>query len=267
MALTPVHPASCVSEGICGPTRLGDVSPSSSIGPEIDPLARANPLALQRTYRGSCRRGREFCYYDEGLVGSGFDEMAFESVVWEWPERRGLEHLRLWTLPEGIKADDLVVADTERQVIRFRYSISLHPDWRLSRCGVFDGTSHRAVRLAVDQHGQWSVDQQPRPDLEGCAAFDILDSPLPKSAILRRLDLRDGASEEIKVAQIDNRQMRVMPVVQEWRRLTASREHGRRYGCLMKNERLEIDFDERVLVQLCQYRWRLASAGHLTGTD
>jgi uncharacterized protein len=189
----------------------------------------------------------------------------FESIVWEWPERRGLEHLRLLISPEGVRADGLVVAEVESQVIRFRYSIFLDAEWQLRRCVVISPGSQSEIWLAVDRHGAWTVDQQPRPDLEGCTSFDIIDSPFPKSAILRSIDLGEGASKKIKIAQIDNRQMRALPVVQEWQHLAPPREHVRSYRCLTQDASIEIHFDGGLLPQLCRGRWRMTSAHDVTG--
>jgi hypothetical protein len=88
------------------------------------------------------------------------------SIVWEWPERRGLEHLRLSTFADGTKAEGLIVADTAHGVIRFRYSISLGPDGQLRRCGIFVpiGARQNSIWLSLDQDGGWTVNGKPRPD-------------------------------------------------------------------------------------------------------
>jgi hypothetical protein len=156
------------------------------------------------------------------------------------------------------------VAETESRVIRFRYSIFLTSEWQLRRCGVFSPGSQRNIWLTIDRHGGWTVDQQARPDLEGCIGFDIVDSPFPKSVILRSIDLEEGTSKKIKIVQIDTRQMRALPVVQEWQHLTSARERTQRYRCLAQDASTEIDFDERLLPQFCRGRWRMTSAHHVT---
>jgi hypothetical protein len=58
--------------------------------------------------------------------------MRLDSIVWEWPDRRGLEHLQLWTFADGMKADGLIVVDGEDGLFAcdIRYSFN-----RKAGCG------------------------------------------------------------------------------------------------------------------------------------
>lgn len=142
--------------------------------------------------------------------------MTSDSVVWEWPERRGLEHLQLQESPDGTKAEGLVVVDASERVLRFRYSISLGSDGQLRRCGIFvpGGTVGHSIFVSLDQNSKWMVDRKSSSGLEKCVAFDICDSPFPKTLIVRNLALEVGQSKNIWVCHIDNRQLVVTPVQQ-----------------------------------------------------
>ena len=45
-----------------------------------------------------------------------------QHIIWEWANRAGLEHLQLSNFgAEGIKAEGLIVAETDAGVVHFRY--------------------------------------------------------------------------------------------------------------------------------------------------
>jgi hypothetical protein len=184
--------------------------------------------------------------------------MDYDSVVWEWPERRGLEHLQLWTSDDGIKAKGLVVVDLEDGTIRFRYSIALTSDWRLARCGVFVPTraKQNSIWLMPDEAGNWTVDKKRRPDLDGCVAFDLLETPFPKTGLVKVLNLEPGESKTIKVVLLDNRHLAVTPVEQQWERLS-DYPGGQRYRCKAATSVSEFELNQALMVEFSAERWRL----------
>jgi uncharacterized protein len=166
-------------------------------------------------------------------------------IVWEWPQRKGLEHLQLSTTADSTKAEGLIIVDTAPRVIRFRYSISLGPDGRLRQCGIFVpvGATQKSIWLACDQNGRWTVNGKPRSDLEKCIAFDIMDTPFPKTGLVKTLGLEEGGSAHIWVAYVDNRRLLVNPVEQQYR-------------CRAPDITSNFYLDERLLVQSSE-RWRI----------
>jgi len=159
--------------------------------------------------------------------------MSFESVVWEWSDRRGLEHLQLAISTEGTKAEGLVVLDAEGGVIRFRYSLFAGSNGQLQRCFVFvcAGKGNETENLAFDARSSWTLNGRTMPGLEKCIAFDILDTPFPKTLIVRNLNLEVGQSKDIWVAHVDNRNVSITPVQQTWERLPANSQGHFHYRC------------------------------------
>jgi len=188
--------------------------------------------------------------------------MEFYSIVWEWPERRGLEHVRLCRSADSIKVEGLIVADSKHGIVRFRYTISLQPDWRLRRCGIFVpvATTQNSIWLSRASDGNWAVNGKPRPDLAHCVAFDIMDTPLPKTPIVASLNLEKDESKRIWVAYIDNRRLHVSPVEQEWKRLPSDEQGLQHYRCSSSANVSEFDVDGDFLVHFCPERWRIRSA-------
>jgi hypothetical protein len=187
--------------------------------------------------------------------------MRLDSIVWEWPDRRGLEHLQLWTFADGIKADGLIVVDGEEGVIRLRYSMFFQSEGRLQRCGIFVpvGTTQKSLRLSLEPDGGWMVDGVPRQDLSGCVAFDITDTPFPKTPILEKLCLDENESKKIWVAYIDDRRLLVSSVEQEWGRFPSRLQGLQHFRCTSSSGVFEFDVDGDFLIHFCPQRWRIRS--------
>jgi hypothetical protein len=193
------------------------------------------------------------------------EAMKFESIVWEWPNRAGLEHLRLLASDDGAKAEGLVVAESDLGVTRFRYSMRLRSDWRPSWCGVFvpRGASQKSVLLTHEPEGTWlegvGADRKPRGDLTDCVALDITNSPFPKTLLTRALALAEGESKTVEVACIDSSSPKVSPIRQQWERLGSDQPGIARYRCTSTLGTSQFDVDEDFFVRFCPGRWRMVS--------
>jgi uncharacterized protein len=190
------------------------------------------------------------------------EAMKFASIVWEWPNRGGLEHLRL---RDGAKAEGLVVGVSDLGITRFRYSMLMRPDGQPRWCGVFvpRGASQKSVSLTHEPEGTWlegaGADRKPRRDLADCVALDITDSPFPKTLLTRMLALAEGESKIVAVASIDSRSVKVSPVEQKWDRLASDQPGIARYKCLTAHGTSHFDIDENFFVRFCPGRWRMVS--------
>jgi len=182
--------------------------------------------------------------------------MSYQSIVWEWADRRGLEHLQLFISEHAVKAEGVVVADTKDGTINFRHVIAMTAEWVAHRCLVFIPTrpTNNSLKL-LHSDGRWRFNDVERPDLDGCSAVDLLDTPFPKTAVVKNLRLEPGESKGIKVALVDNRRLSVAAVEQEWERLP-DREGDQCYRCATGSAMAEFSFDQDFIVSLCLQRWR-----------
>lgn len=183
--------------------------------------------------------------------------MSFESVVWEWSDRRGLEHLQLAISAEGTKAEGLVVLDAEGGVIRFRYSLFAGSNGRLQRCFVFvvAGRGNETENFSFDEKSSWMLNGKRMPGLEKCIAFDILDTPFPKTLIARNLNLEIGQSKDIWVAHVDNRNVSITPVQQTWQRLSSDSQGLLRYRCTSSGIGCDYFLGDDLLVHYARGLW------------
>jgi hypothetical protein len=184
--------------------------------------------------------------------------MSFDSVIWEWSDRRGLEHLQFVISPEGIKAEALVVLDAESGVVRFRYSLFAKANGLPQRCAIFvrAGPNNDFEELSFRENAGWTLNGDRLPGLENCLTFDIRDTSFPKSLIARYLSLDVGQSKDIRVAHIDNRSLLVTAQQQNWERLPNAKEGNWHYRCTASGTSSDYFLGQDFLMQNSPRRWR-----------
>lgn len=99
-----------------------------------------------------------------------------------------------------------------------RYVIVVSGDWHLRRARVSDlaGTS---LTVVADADGQWTVDGEPRPDLEGCRDLDLEASVVTNTTAVHRLALSVGGEGESLAAYVRTDGLVVERLEQTYRRL------------------------------------------------
>jgi hypothetical protein len=117
-----------------------------------------------------------------------------QHIIWEWANRSGLEHLQLSSFGTlGVKAQGLIVADTEAGIVHFRYSGYWEENWLFRRCGVFVVKRGSQESLTLSRRaGQWVVNNTRRPDLDECVGVDIRDTPFTKTPLMYIASLAVG---------------------------------------------------------------------------
>jgi hypothetical protein len=113
------------------------------------------------------------------------------SIVWEWCDRPGLEHLLLRLEEDGCHADGLVMVALAGTLLRLRYTIRCDAQWRFRTATITaesDGESHRR-HIERGDDGSWTIDGAERPDLAPCCDIDIMGTPFTNTMPIRRLTL------------------------------------------------------------------------------
>ena len=70
-------------------------------------------------------------------------ETQQRSIVWEWCDRPGIEHLLLALDGDGSRADGIVVVGLEDAILRLRYGIACDAQWRF-----------RTATIAAESNGE-----------------------------------------------------------------------------------------------------------------
>lgn len=128
--------------------------------------------------------------------------MAFElDLRWTPAEGIGLEHCRVWEAADGIHARSVLIGEFEGFAYGASYEIQLATDWTF-RSLVVRLQDGRVLRLLSDGLGDWKVNGQRAPALEGCIDVDISGTPFTNTLPIRRTALLEGVPQSFTMAWV-----------------------------------------------------------------
>lgn len=124
-------------------------------------------------------------------------------VRWRDVENGGLEHLHLRLDDDQVVAEALVIGGEEGAPYGLRYRVVCDRAWRVREMLVTLAGGDREIRLRSEGDGRW-FDRTGRlvPDLDGCIDIDIAATPFTNTLPIRRLDLQEGQSQDIRVVYV-----------------------------------------------------------------
>lgn len=145
-------------------------------------------------------------------------------VRWRHLASGGLEHCRIAWDADGVVAEGVVVSAEEGVPFALRYLVACDGRWRVRGVAAALVGEEREVRLRADGEGSWrDGEDRPLPALDGCADADLGTTPLTNTLPVRRLELAEGQTAEIRVAFVDVPSLDVFAVTQRYTRLDSLR--------------------------------------------
>lgn len=120
---------------------------------------------------------------------------------WKPVDEVGLEHCRVWETDDGISIRSVLIGEFEGFAYGAQYDIQLATDWtfRSLTLRLQDG---RVLRLLSDGLGDWKVNGQRAPALEGCVDIDISGTPFTNTLPIRRARFTDGVPQHFAMAWV-----------------------------------------------------------------
>jgi hypothetical protein len=172
-------------------------------------------------------------------------------IPWEEP---GCEHLSLRPTPEGARALGLILRMLDGHHYHCRYELETDAAWHVRRLSLaLSGdveAGPKRLQLGSDGAGHWQVDGAAAPELDGCLDVDIQVTPFTNTLPIRRLDLAEGESADIRVVYVPLPALSPAPVEQRYTCLQPrGSQVGRyRYEGLFRNFAAELPVDADGLV-------------------
>jgi uncharacterized protein len=121
-------------------------------------------------------------------------------------------------------AGTAVFADAGRPC-RLDYRVRCDTGWRTlsTRVEGWIGTREVAVSIEVDEAGQWTLNGENAPAVQGCTDIDLNFSPSTNLLPIRRLGLDPGAEASVRAAWLRFPSFELEPLEQVYRRTAADR--------------------------------------------
>jgi len=120
---------------------------------------------------------------------------------WQPVDGVGLEHCHVSEAADGVTVRSSLIGEFEGLAFGAFYEIALDPDWTF-RSLVLRRHDGGVLRLASNGEGDWKIDGQRAPALEGCLDIDISGSPLTNTLPIRRARFTDGTPQRFDMVWI-----------------------------------------------------------------
>jgi hypothetical protein len=167
-------------------------------------------------------------------------------VIWAADDGIGSEYLILTDDETGYVADSVIFASRGGEPARVHYVVRCDRDWRMRGVTVSvarPGQDPDVLQLRSDGAGHWTdADGKPLPEFDGCIDIDISATPFTNTLPIRRLNLRPGQVEPIRVLFIHVPTLKIEPWDQRYTGLEPDRVRYESIGSDFVRE-LEIDED------------------------
>ena len=107
-------------------------------------------------------------------------DLRWQALAWT-----GLEHCHVSETADGVVVRSSLIGERDGFEFGAFYEIQLEPNWTFRSLTLrrHDG---RVLRLLSNGAGDWKIDGQRAPALEGCVDIDISGSPLTNTLPIRR---------------------------------------------------------------------------------
>ncbi len=170
-------------------------------------------------------------------------------MIWSTGDGIGSEYLILTGDDAGIVADSVIFATRDAEPTRVHYTLRCDPAWRIREVTVSvakPGSEPHVLRLTSDGAGSWKNGKGAAlPEFDGCIDIDISATPFTNTLPIRRLHLKRGQLEPIRVLFIHVPTLRIEPWDQRYTGLTADRV---RYESIGSDFMCELEIDDDGLV-------------------
>ena len=171
--------------------------------------------------------------------------METASTILRWRDASGLGLEHAVFEDRGDHADvsfDSAVIGSPEDGYAIAYSIRCDRAWRVREASVFLIGTPEPLGLRSDGNGHWwDAEGSALDALAGCIDIDIVATPLTNTLPIRRLRLREGQSETIRVAYVDLPALTVRPDEQRYTRLG---RHTYRFEALATGFTRDIEVDD-----------------------
>jgi hypothetical protein len=146
-------------------------------------------------------------------------------VTWHCSLLTSSEYASLIERDDELRLQGVVVLPLGSEPCHIAYDVMLDDHWRPRSCRVSVNlpTQVRRIDLQSDHMGQWELNGEVAPHLDGCEDLDLGWTPATNTIPIRRLDLEVGGTAEINAAWIRFPELDVVASEQHYTRLAPHR--------------------------------------------
>jgi uncharacterized protein len=172
----------------------------------------------------------------------GHSEQTIVERTWTSEILRSREEFTLASTDTGYRLAGAVRIVRDETPVEIAYQVDCAPDWTTGAAMVEIPALSVDLRLRVDA-GSWTVDGEPRPDLDGCIDVDLGWTPATNTLPIRRLGTAADEPQTIRVAWLRWPELVILPSDQ-----TYTRRSDRLWAYASGEFTAELEVDEHGVV-------------------
>jgi hypothetical protein len=170
-----------------------------------------------------------------------------KAIRWEPIDRYGFEHLQVRTTLGGFVAQSVVIGALDDAQYGIFYRVVLDCNWAVREVEINNTSTDQKLVLGADGQGKWfNANGNHLAGLDGCVDIDISATPFTNTLPIRRLQLKQGAGQVLRVAYIPVPALKPVAVDQRYTCLQQNRLY--RYEGLTSGFVAELTTDEEGFV-------------------
>jgi hypothetical protein len=144
------------------------------------------------------------------------------NLLWSGREYYSLENCVVNTTKAGSEINSTIIGQYVGKIYKVEYQIRTNQDWETVFVEIKSQHSNRREHFVFesDGKGNWMNDGNPARDVKGCIDIDIPLTPFTNALPIRRLNLSQNTTQQIRVIYFDLLEQQVRPVHQKYTRLS-----------------------------------------------
>ncbi len=172
-----------------------------------------------------------------------------KTTIARWYDWTGsdLQHIVLRETPKQITVDSVIITTVDDERFAMTLHIACDPNWHVREVEALIPGDSRKLQLTSDGKGHWrNAKGEHEPTLDGAIDIDLPVTPFTNTLPIRRLNLKAGASADIRTVYITPPGFEVITDPQRYTCLEPLRRY--RYESLDSDFVREIEVDADGLV-------------------
>jgi hypothetical protein len=149
------------------------------------------------------------------------------NLLWSGREYYSLENCLADITADGLIVNSTIIGYYEEKIYRVEYLIRTNALWETIYLEINSRHDNQTQLLKFngDGKGNWTSNGKPGQEFSGCIDVDIPLTPFTNTLPIRRLNLGDGETQEIKVIYCDLLDGCIKAVRQKYTRISATSYH------------------------------------------
>ena len=149
------------------------------------------------------------------------------NLLWSGREYYSLENCMADITPNGLIVSSTILGYYEEKIYRVEYLIKTNALWETIYLEINCRHDNKTqlLKFKGDGKGNWISDGKPAEQFTGCIDVDIPLTPFTNTLPIKRLNLSNGQTQEIKVIYCDLLEGRTKAVTQKYTRVSETSYH------------------------------------------